>query len=188
MTIQQIISQVRQSDLSGFSCGLDAVLLSTPDYEDSLRLAHKPYHVFKYADRPVLQFQCQLTLCLKYDGGCAGITPPRCPETHAHAHAHDHQRRRMVMRHKSKRDLVYSQVTATGAETLDVFTRPLMVVDEQLAAQLDQCGPVEAGTAGPAPLWLALAAALTLLNLTAALATVLFWCRRRFRARVDFKH
>ncbi|PIO54942.1 hypothetical protein TELCIR_23683, partial [Teladorsagia circumcincta] len=40
-------------------CGLDAVLLSTPEYDSSLRLATKAYHVFKYADRPVLQFQCQ---------------------------------------------------------------------------------------------------------------------------------
>uniref|UniRef100_A0A0K0D220 ZP domain-containing protein n=1 Tax=Angiostrongylus cantonensis TaxID=6313 RepID=A0A0K0D220_ANGCA len=66
--------------LSEKGCGLDAVLLSTPDYDDSLRLATKAYHVFKYADRPVLQFQCQITLCLKYDGGCDGITPPKnCP-------------------------------------------------------------------------------------------------------------
>ncbi|KIH61699.1 zona pellucida-like domain protein [Ancylostoma duodenale] len=79
-------------------CGLDAVLLSTPDYDSSLRLATKPYHVFKYADRPVLQFQCQITLCLKYDGGCDGITPPKnCPSLPGEdGHHHHHGRKRKV--------------------------------------------------------------------------------------------
>lgn len=31
-----------------------------PDYNKSLLLATKKYHVFKYADKPVLQFQCQV--------------------------------------------------------------------------------------------------------------------------------
>ncbi|KAK6021713.1 zona pellucida-like domain protein, partial [Ostertagia ostertagi] len=77
-------------------CGLDAVLLSTPEYDSSLRLATKAYHVFKYADRPVLQFQCQITLCLKYDGGCDGITPPKdCPSLPGEdGHHHHHGRRR----------------------------------------------------------------------------------------------
>ncbi|EYC01376.1 hypothetical protein Y032_0108g71 [Ancylostoma ceylanicum] len=99
-------------------CGLDAVLLSTPDYDTSLRLATKPYHVFKYADRPVLQFQCQITLCLKYDGGCDGITPPKnCPSLPGEdGHHHHHGRRRKARE-------------VDGIGTIDVFTDGLTVVD-----------------------------------------------------------
>lgn len=51
-----------------YRCGVDPVLLMTPDYDETLRLATKPYHVFKYADRPVLQFQCQV--CQSKDYKC----------------------------------------------------------------------------------------------------------------------
>ncbi|GMT21126.1 hypothetical protein PFISCL1PPCAC_12423, partial [Pristionchus fissidentatus] len=81
--------------LDAKGCGLDPVLLETPEYDDSLRLAAKPYHVFKYADKPVLQFQCQITLCIKYDGGCKGITPPQCPSPTA---THDNQLRKRAKR------------------------------------------------------------------------------------------
>ncbi|KAK6740781.1 hypothetical protein RB195_008932 [Necator americanus] len=106
--------------LSEKGCGLDAVLLSTPDYDSSLRLATKPYHVFKYADRPVLQFQCQVTLCLKYDGGCDGITPPKnCPSLPGEdGHHHHHHGRRRKARE------------ADGIGTIDLFTDSLTIVDQ----------------------------------------------------------
>lgn len=100
-------------------CGLDAVLLMTPDYDKTLRLATKPYHVFKYADRPVLQFQCQITLCLKYDGRCVGLTPPNCPETsnnYVYDHHHKHNE---VRRARSILDF----------DTLDVFTPQLHIIE-----------------------------------------------------------
>lgn len=99
-------------------CGLDAVLLSTPEYDGSLRLATKAYHVFKYADRPVLQFQCQITLCLKYDGGCDGITPPKnCASLPGEdGHHHHHGRRRKAR-------------AADGIGTVDVFTDSVTIVD-----------------------------------------------------------
>ncbi|KAJ1347657.1 hypothetical protein KIN20_002780 [Parelaphostrongylus tenuis] len=99
-------------------CGLDAVLLSTPDYDESLRLATKAYHVFKYADRPVLQFQCQITLCLKYDGGCDGITPPRnCPTLYGESGYHHHHGHRRKARE------------VDGIGIVDVFTDSITVVD-----------------------------------------------------------
>ncbi|PAV62263.1 hypothetical protein WR25_09367 [Diploscapter pachys] len=67
-------------------CGLDFVILRTPEYDSSLRLATIATWVFKYADRPVLQFQCQITLCLKYDNGCKEITPPRNCKKPKHTH------------------------------------------------------------------------------------------------------
>ncbi|CAD5215314.1 unnamed protein product [Bursaphelenchus okinawaensis] len=160
-------------------CGLDAVLLSTPDYDQSLRLAHKPYHVFKYADRPVLQFQCQLTLCLKYDGGCAGITPPKCPETQAHSHIHDHQRRR-----KSKRELIPGP-KYDPAETLDVFTKPLMVIDEDFA-KLTECPLQGEGRHLEWNIVIGLVS-LTAVNLLLMSISILFWCKRRFVRTLDFK-
>ncbi|VDK46136.1 unnamed protein product [Anisakis simplex] len=102
-------------------CGMDAVLLSTPDYDNTLRIATKPYHVFKYADRPVLQFQCQVTLCIKYDGGCEELTPPKCPETLASHHHHDHERLR--------RNALRTDRLIESGSTLDVFTKPLNVFD-----------------------------------------------------------
>lgn len=57
-----------------FRCSVDRHLLGTPDYSDTLRLAFKETHVFKFADKPMLQFQCQISVCIKYDNGCTGIT------------------------------------------------------------------------------------------------------------------
>ncbi|KAK0414459.1 hypothetical protein QR680_011439 [Steinernema hermaphroditum] len=149
-------------------CGLDAVLLSTPDYDGSLRLATKPYHVFKYADRPVLQFQCQVTLCLKYDGGCDGITPPKCPETLPHhAHGNDHEHNHV------KRSGRFSR----GAETFDVFTKKLMVVDDEMADAIS-C-PAGGAPGAPSTTVVAVIGALTALNLLVAGVTIAFWTRRR---------
>lgn len=114
--------------LDSNGCGLDAVLLSTPDYDTSLRLATKPYHVFKYADRPVLQFQCQITLCLKYDGGCEGITPPqnckKLPGEDGHHHHHHPEKRRKLVRR-----------LADGVGTIDVFTDSVTVLEQEPACQ-----------------------------------------------------
>lgn len=57
-----------------FSCGQDLHLVQTPVYSEDLRVAVRESHVFKYADRAVLEFQCQVTVCIKYNGGCDGIT------------------------------------------------------------------------------------------------------------------
>uniref|UniRef100_A0A915PXJ4 ZP domain-containing protein n=1 Tax=Setaria digitata TaxID=48799 RepID=A0A915PXJ4_9BILA len=91
------------------------------DYDQSLRLATKPYHVFKYADRPVLQFQCQITLCLKYDAGCIGLTPPNCPEL-VHNHVHNHDRGHEYNEVRRARSILESN-------TLDIFTSQLHIVD-----------------------------------------------------------
>ncbi|VDM91988.1 unnamed protein product [Onchocerca ochengi] len=112
--------------LDDTGCGIDAVLLMTPDYDETLRLATKSYHVFKYADRPVLQFQCQITLCLKLDAGCIGLTPPNCPElAHNHVHNHDHGHEHNEIRRA--RSILESN-------TLDIFTSQLHIIDH-----LPQC-------------------------------------------------
>ncbi|KAI1721509.1 von willebrand factor type A domain-containing protein [Ditylenchus destructor] len=119
-------------------CGLDAVLLSTPDYDSSLRLATKAYHVFKYADRPVLQFQCQVTLCLKLDGGCSGITPPKCPETKPlHLNLQNAKRSRRLRKSRSHFNRGVKSGKYEPSDTLDVFTKPVMIVDDQFAELTD---------------------------------------------------
>ncbi|KAK6101333.1 von Willebrand factor type A domain family protein [Brugia pahangi] len=112
--------------LDNKGCGVDAVLLMTPEYDETLRLATKPYHVFKYADRPVLQFQCQITLCLKLDAGCIGLTPPNCPKLeHNHIHNHGHAHGQNEIR-RARSVLEFN--------TLDVFTPQLHIVEH-----LPQC-------------------------------------------------
>nr|CAD2165253.1 unnamed protein product [Meloidogyne enterolobii] len=116
-------------------CGLDAVLLRTPDYDTSLHLATKEYHVFKYADKPVLQFQCQVTLCLKLDGGCAGISPPNCPETKPR-HLNELQ---TISRRRSKSKVFTKKSRRSNPETMDVFTKPMMIIDEQFKELTEEC-------------------------------------------------
>ena len=41
--------------IDGNGCAYDVHLVSTPDYQPNLRLAHKEVHIFKYADRPIVQ-------------------------------------------------------------------------------------------------------------------------------------
>lgn len=178
-----------------FSCGLDAVLLSTPDYDSTLRLATKAYHVFKYADRPVLQFQCQVTLCLKLDGGCVGITPPKCPETVA-SHAHTHNRFHKNKLRRSRRDLSIQRSAYDPSTTIDVFTKPLIVVDEQFAALAD-CPLLSPASSSSSSInfnrvnvWnsaILLALALMIaFNLTLITVGVWIWLRKKFVRKLDF--
>ncbi|EFO86669.1 CRE-CUT-6 protein [Caenorhabditis remanei] len=154
--------------LDSNGCGLDAVLLSTPDYDTSLRLATKPYHVFKYADRPVLQFQCQITLCLKYDGGCEGITPPQnCKKLpgedgnhHHHHHDHSERRRKLVRR------------LADGVGTIDVFTDSVTVLEQEPACQQPLPYPITNTN-----IWIM--ATITLINIFVFIVTVWFTFRKR---------
>lgn len=59
-----------------------------------------------------------MTLCLKLDGGCEGVTPPKdCPHLageDGHHHHHEHSRR------------------IRGIGTLDVFSGAVTVVDQPL--------------------------------------------------------
>lgn len=186
-----------------FSCGLDAVLLSTPDYDTSLRLATKAYHVFKYADRPVLQFQCQVTLCLKLDGGCNQITPPKCPETkplHLPLLGNKNKKSRI----RKSRDLRKSRPRSlNGLETVDVFTKPVLIVEEQFASIVDcslfpndnKMGTNEkaynfyshTSSLAGIPL-IFIVAGLAALNLLTIGIVAIFVIQRRFAKKIHFKN
>lgn len=176
-----------------YSCGLDAVLLSTPDYDSSLRLATKAYHVFKYADRPVLQFQCQVTLCLKLDGGCGGITPPKCPETKPlHLNLQNAKRSRRLRKSRSHLNRGVKSGKYEPSDTLDVFTKPVMIVDDQFA-ELTDC-PVfpksrqNESIMGDTPLIvIASLLALSALNVMLVGAAIAYFCvHRRFSHKMKF--
>lgn len=61
-------------------CILDKYLFGKLNYSEDLLTAYAPGEMFKFADSDDLSFDCQITLCLKDDNGCSGITPPSCPE------------------------------------------------------------------------------------------------------------
>ncbi|VDN05921.1 unnamed protein product, partial [Thelazia callipaeda] len=121
--------------LDDAGCGIDSVLLPTPDYDTTLPLATKSYHVFKYADRPVLQFQCQITLCLKYDAGCVGITPPNCPELASNQinnHNVEYERSQHKRKHEQQIRSIRSLLEPT---TFDVFTPRIHITPQILQCQ-----------------------------------------------------
>jgi hypothetical protein len=60
-------------------CAVDPIALGALTYAHPLSMAFTQVHVFKFADQMVVNFQCQITLCLVQDGGCDGLSPPRCP-------------------------------------------------------------------------------------------------------------
>ena len=53
-----------------FSCPLDKHLLPNLSYGPNTMMAVAEAHVFKFADRPQLYFQCQVSLCVDLEGGC----------------------------------------------------------------------------------------------------------------------
>ncbi|CEF68089.1 Zona pellucida domain and von Willebrand factor, type A domain-containing protein [Strongyloides ratti] len=86
-------------------CSLDSTILDTPIYNKNWLTAVREGEVFKFADKPALQFQCKITLCNKKNGGCDKIVPPKC------------DKKKLVVK-KSKRET---------SNTLDVATQQLEV-------------------------------------------------------------
>lgn len=57
-----------------FRCTLDKYIIGNLNYRPDLLRASVESHVFKFADRAVVDFQCVITICLKMEGSCEGIT------------------------------------------------------------------------------------------------------------------
>ncbi|KAI1720160.1 zona pellucida-like domain-containing protein [Ditylenchus destructor] len=58
-------------------CGVDQYLFRTPQYTADLHTASLESNVFKFVDKSMTRFRCQLRLCVKNRGhGCEAITPP----------------------------------------------------------------------------------------------------------------
>uniref|UniRef100_F1L6E1 Cuticlin-1 n=1 Tax=Ascaris suum TaxID=6253 RepID=F1L6E1_ASCSU len=82
-------------------CHTDRTLLGDPTYVEALNMAYRESLVFKFADRVVVRFQCEIRLCLKEGGGCSGITPPLCFDGDHH--------------HLSQRSMVSSSTLPTNS-------------------------------------------------------------------------
>ncbi|KAL3089759.1 hypothetical protein niasHT_025249 [Heterodera trifolii] len=150
-------------------------------------------HSCFYADRPVLQFQCQITLCLKLDNGCAGITPPKCAAT-VPRHTVTEQyttRRRKSKRQRKVRSVAQRQQNESGqiigdeqngGTRMDVFTRPIMVVENTQMLVQNANTALKHTVAEPVhstvimnQLSLIIFGLITIINLTVATMTILCW-------------
>lgn len=86
-------------------CALDKFLMGNIDYPADL-MGVKEVHVFKYADRPALQFQCQITILIKEPNG--ECVRPECADPPGRGGSGNRRARRAVV------------TDATAAGTLDV--------------------------------------------------------------------
>jgi len=90
-------------------CAIDRYLMGNLDYPSDL-MASKEVHVFKYADRPALFFNCQITITVKEPNG--QCERPECAEPGGQG---DGSRRR-----KRSAEAAAIIDTSSGFETLDI--------------------------------------------------------------------
>uniref|UniRef100_A0A915IE13 ZP domain-containing protein n=1 Tax=Romanomermis culicivorax TaxID=13658 RepID=A0A915IE13_ROMCU len=70
----------RYQILDDKGCVVDKYILPGIQYDNAdPSKAWVEAHVFKYADRPTVYFQCAVLVCNKNEKSCDGITPPKCP-------------------------------------------------------------------------------------------------------------
>lgn len=55
-------------------CSIDPVILGDLTYNQQGNMAYVESHVFKFADKVTTYFQCAMSLCMKADGACVGLT------------------------------------------------------------------------------------------------------------------
>lgn len=55
-------------------CAIDPVILPDLTYNQELNRAYVEAHAFKFADKVTTYFQCAVSLCMKNDGACVGLT------------------------------------------------------------------------------------------------------------------
>ncbi|VDM91378.1 unnamed protein product [Onchocerca ochengi] len=75
---------VRKSDDNVFQlvddrgCITDSTLMDPLEYSEDLTKAFSVVPAFKFVDEPMIHFQCKVTVCIKEENGCKGISPPDC--------------------------------------------------------------------------------------------------------------
>uniref|UniRef100_A0A0K0F7V1 ZP domain-containing protein n=1 Tax=Strongyloides venezuelensis TaxID=75913 RepID=A0A0K0F7V1_STRVS len=97
-------------------CSADPTILDTPIYSNNWLTAVREGEVFKFADKPALQFQCKITLCKNEKNGCDKFLLPKC------------NNKKLKMK-KSKReaistfDVLTQQMEITIAKNNNVYCR-----------------------------------------------------------------
>lgn len=66
------VTRIQTLDKRG--CTLDPFSLPTPTYTLDLTMAYAEVHAFKFADDLQISFACSISLCLRMNGGCVGIS------------------------------------------------------------------------------------------------------------------
>uniref|UniRef100_A0A5S6Q6X9 ZP domain-containing protein n=1 Tax=Trichuris muris TaxID=70415 RepID=A0A5S6Q6X9_TRIMR len=61
-------------------CAVDAAIVGELTYNQLTNQAFVVNEVFKFADKQNVYFQCAISLCMKSDGACHGLTPPQCSD------------------------------------------------------------------------------------------------------------
>nr|CAD2203408.1 unnamed protein product [Meloidogyne enterolobii] len=75
-------SMVELIDSEG--CSTDPLIVDDPEYEKENLVAYARARVFSLRpESHFLRFSCKLSLCLRQNDGCLGLTPPSCPPTNA---------------------------------------------------------------------------------------------------------
>ncbi|KRY87456.1 Cuticlin-1 [Trichinella pseudospiralis] len=59
-------------------CAIDQTIVNDLTYNEITNQAFVASNVFKFADKANVYFQCSISLCMKSDGICRGLTPPLC--------------------------------------------------------------------------------------------------------------
>nr|CAD2169607.1 unnamed protein product [Meloidogyne enterolobii] len=73
-------SMVELIDSEG--CSTDPLIVDDPEYEKENLVAYARARVFSLRpESHFLRFSCKLSLCLRQNDGCLGLTPPACPPT-----------------------------------------------------------------------------------------------------------
>uniref|UniRef100_A0A915M466 ZP domain-containing protein n=1 Tax=Meloidogyne javanica TaxID=6303 RepID=A0A915M466_MELJA len=67
-----------------WDCSTDPLIVDDPEYEKENLVAYARARVFSLRpESHFLRFSCKLSLCLRQNDGCLGLTPPACPPTNA---------------------------------------------------------------------------------------------------------
>uniref|UniRef100_A0AAF5PKL9 ZP domain-containing protein n=1 Tax=Wuchereria bancrofti TaxID=6293 RepID=A0AAF5PKL9_WUCBA len=123
-------------------CHTDRAVLGDPTYVESLNMAYRESLVFKFADRIIVRFQCQIRLCIKDAGGCIGTTPPMCFDekektnelfvTAGDSAVHSIKVSNVTDVQSKKRRLMRSPVSERSKHTVDadLISQPVYVLDD----------------------------------------------------------
>ncbi|KAK6112580.1 Zona pellucida-like domain family protein [Brugia pahangi] len=132
----------KQVIIDGNGCHTDRAVLGDPTYVESLNMAYRESLVFKFADRIIVRFQCQIRLCIKDAGGCIGITPPMCFDekektnelfvTAGDSAVHSIKVSNVTDGQSKKRRLMRSPVSERSKHTVDadLISQPVYVLDD----------------------------------------------------------